>query len=100
MQITLNAVLLAKEVETYDFESCGMKNETTFSLWNVDISTTSHDYVKVSDHQFTLEVPDDFDPRAGYVANLEREKERLSAEFQARVTEINAQIQSLLAIEA
>ena len=98
MQITLNAVLLAKEVDTYDFEIHSMKKETSFSLWNVDISTTSPDYVKVSDHQFTLEVPDDFDPRAGYVANLEREKERLAAAFRARVTEIDAQIQSLLAL--
>lgn len=57
-------------------------------------------YVKVADHEFTVEVPDDFDMRPGMVANLEREKEQVKAEFTARVTQINAQIQSLLAIEA
>ncbi|CDY79427.1 hypothetical protein BGLT_02208 [Caballeronia glathei] len=55
--------------------------------------------VKVCDHEFTVEIPDDFDLRPGLVANLEREKEKLRAAFTARVTEINGQIQSLLAIE-
>lgn len=100
MQITLNAVLLAKEVDAYDFETHAMKKETNYSLWGLDVSTNSTEYTKVCEQPVTFEVPDDFDPRAGYVANLEREKERLSAAFQKRVTEINAQIQSLLAIEA
>jgi hypothetical protein len=64
--------------------------------------TDHHDprYVKVMDHELTVEVPDDFDMRPGMVANLEREKEKAKADFTARVTQINAQIQSLLAIEA
>lgn len=51
------------------------------------------------DHSFEVEVPDGFDPRSGIVANLEREKAEVTAKFQARITEINGRIQSLLAIE-
>jgi hypothetical protein len=55
--------------------------------------------VHVSEHSFEVEVPDGFDPRPQMVANLEAEKRRLRAEFAAKVTEIDAQIQKLLAIE-
>lgn len=56
--------------------------------------------VLVGRHTVEFDVPDAFDMRPGIVANLEKEKEKLKAAFQARITEINAQIQSLLAIEA
>lgn len=56
--------------------------------------------VLVAKHTIEFEVPDDFDMRPGIVKGLEREKQRITAEFQARVTEINGRIQSLLAIEA
>ena len=46
-----------------------------------------------------FDVPDDFDPRPQQVAALEAEKQKARAEFHARVTEIDRQIQSLLAIE-
>lgn len=53
----------------------------------------------VKEHTTTVEVPDDFDPRPQQVAALEAAKQKARAEFQARVTEIDRQIQSLLAIE-
>lgn len=56
-------------------------------------------FVTVQEHSFTVEVPDDFDPRPQMVVQLEAEKKKVRAEFQARVTQIDAQIQSLLAIE-
>ena len=55
--------------------------------------------VFVTEHTTTVEVPDDFDPRPQQVASLEAEKQKARADFQARITEIDRQIQSLLAIE-
>ena len=55
--------------------------------------------VFVKEHTTTVEVPDDFDPRPQQVAALEAEKQKARAEFQKRITEIDRQIQSLLAIE-
>ena len=55
--------------------------------------------VFVKEHTTTVEVPDDFDPRPAQVAALEAEKQKARADFQARITEIDRQIQSLMAIE-
>ena len=55
--------------------------------------------VFVTEHTTTVEVPDDFDPRPQQVAALEAAKQKARAEFQARITEIDRQIQSLMAIE-
>ena len=55
--------------------------------------------VFVTEHTTTVEVPDDFDPRPQQVSALEAEKQKARAEFQKRITEIDRQIQSLMAIE-
>lgn len=55
--------------------------------------------VFVKEHTTTVEVPDDFDPRPQQVAALEAAKQKARADFQARITALDRQIQSLLAIE-
>ena len=65
-------------------------------LWS---ETTRDRRIFVKEHTTTVEVPDDFDPRPQQVAALEAEKQKARAEFQKRVTEIDRQIQSLMAIE-
>lgn len=57
------------------------------------------DTVIVSEHQFEVEVPDDFDPRPGKIAALKKKKKLMEAQFTASVKVINDQINSLLAIE-
>ena len=56
-------------------------------------------YATVIAHTIEFEIPDDFNPVATQVAQLEEEKRRCRAAFQARITQIERQIQSLLAIE-
>ena len=56
-------------------------------------------YVPVMPHEFTVEVPADFDPRPGMVAALQEKKEKARAEFAALVVSIDRQINELLAIE-
>ncbi|MDR6393486.1 hypothetical protein [Paraburkholderia phenoliruptrix] len=68
-----------------------------YKFYNYD---ETEGFVKVQEHSFEVEVPAHFDPRPQMVEKLEKEKKKIEAEFQARVTHINAQIQSLLAIEA
>ena len=55
--------------------------------------------VFVKEIQTTFEVPDDFNPVQQQIADLEAIKAKARAEFQASITEIDRQIQSLLAIE-
>jgi hypothetical protein len=64
-----------------------------------DFNPSGKDFVKVADHTVTVDVPDDFDPRSLMVQSLEQEKQKLTAAFQARITEIDGQIQNLLALE-
>lgn len=71
-----------------------------FQFFDFPMQNDPAGFVIAAPHTIEAEVPDDFDPRAVMIASLEREKERITAAFQARITEINAQIQSLLAIEA
>ena len=68
-----------------------------FNFFSCDM--TPHGYINVMPHEIEIEIPDDFDPRPQQVAALEAEKQKARAEFQKRVTEIDRQIQSLLAIE-
>lgn len=53
----------------------------------------------VKEHATVIDVPDDFNPLPCQIAALEAQKQKARADFQRKVTEIDRQIQSLLAIE-
>ena len=46
-----------------------------------------------------IEVPENYDPRAQQIAALEKQKQRVMADFQKRVNEINERISKLSALE-
>ncbi len=50
--------------------------------------------------EIEIEVPDNFDPRAQQIAALEKEKQKVMADYQKTVTEINNRINNLKAITA
>lgn len=72
----------------------------SFSFYGFDPTTYDASTVKVMEHEFEVEVPDNFDPRPGQVAALEAKKEEMRAEFSKRVKDIDDKINSLLAITA
>lgn len=92
MKITLKGFVFASQ------ESWQTEPEYSFATYERDLY--SKDLVRVCPHEFTVEIPEGLDIRTGLVANLEREKKQLMADFQARVTAIDNQIQKYLAIEA
>jgi len=53
----------------------------------------------VCEQEIEIEVPDDFDPRAQQMAALVEQKQRVMAEYQKTVTEINERINKLQALE-
>jgi len=99
MKVTTKAYIHAKQTERYNVEAQKYVETTVFELWPCDMSGHS-ERVLVGEQELEVEVPDGFDMRAGLVKGLEAEKKRLMAEFQARVTAIDNQIQKYLAIEA
>jgi hypothetical protein len=52
----------------------------------------------VCETEIEIEVPDDYDPRAQQIAALEKEKQKVMAEYQKNLTEINDRISKLQAI--
>lgn len=59
-----------------------------------------HGLVKVTSAVLTFDMPEGWDPRAQQIDALRKEEEKARAAYQARVTEIQAQINNLLALEA
>ena len=75
-------------------------DKPTFSFYSFDPTSYDPSTVKVMEHEFEVEVPDNFNPRPGQVAALKAKKEEIQAQFAAKVKEIDDQINSLLAIAA
>ena len=101
MKVTIKGCVHAQPTRDYDSKTGGFVEGIEFAIWPCDMSGVGDSgRVFISEQEFTVEVPDGFDIRAGMVENLEREKRKAAADYQRRVTELNAQIQSLLAIEA
>jgi len=53
----------------------------------------------VGQKEIEIEIPDDYDPRAQKIAALEKHKQKVMADYQKTVTEINERISKLQAIE-
>lgn len=71
-------------------------------IWPSPYRFTDLDFtegIKVKQHAITVDVPADFDPRPGMVQELEIKRRKLQAEFAKRVSEIDAEISKLQALE-
>ena len=55
-------------------------------------------YVTVRVQEFEIDIPDDFDPRQQKIEILQKEKQRIEAEFSKRCTQIQEQISKLQAL--
>jgi hypothetical protein len=53
----------------------------------------------VCEQEIEIEIPDNYDPRAQKIAVLQAQKQKVMADYQKTVTEINARISKLQAIE-
>lgn len=53
----------------------------------------------VGEQEIEIDVPDDYDPRAQKIAALEKQKQKVMADYQKTVTEINDRISKLQALE-
>lgn len=72
--------------------------ETEFHFQTIEMK--DYGYVTVIPHTLVVDIPDDFDPRSLQVELLNEKKRSIMAEFQDRITEIDAQIGKLTCLEA
>lgn len=56
-------------------------------------------FTYVNSQEIEIEVPESFDPRTRKIAALEKQKQKVMADYQKTVTEINEKISKLQAIE-
>lgn len=81
----------------YDFDSPSLSKQ-----WRPIIKQYKYEYedsIFIGEQQFTVEIPDDFDPIPGQVAALEEKKREALAEYQRTIAEINDRLSKLQAIE-
>ena len=103
MKVTIKGFIYAKGMRHFDSAECKMVEGPEYSFWTSgDLHKSEHfrDLALVGPHEIIAEIPESFDPRQQLAENLKAEKKRLQAEFNKRVTEIDRQIQTYLAIEA
>ncbi len=53
----------------------------------------------VGEQEIEVDVPDNYDPRAQQIAALEKHKQKVMADYQKMVTDINEKISKLQALE-
>lgn len=102
MKISIPGFIYAKGTRHFDVKTSKIVESPEYSFWTSgDLNKSEHfrDYALIGPYEINADVPDSFDPRQQLVKNLEAEKRRLKAEFGKRVTEIDRQIQTYLAID-
>ena len=77
----------------YSWEEKGNYEVLSFKTANTE------DRTYVCEQEIEIEVPDNYDPRAQKVAALQARKLKIMADYQKTVTEINARISELQALE-
>ena len=69
-----------------------------YQLFCIQFADDEH-RVYIGEQMVEVEVPDDFDPRAQQIAALQNEKQKLMADTQHEITEIDRKISKLQALE-
>lgn len=93
MKVQINAFVCFERPDPW------IKGDTGFSLQSFDPTPYTTEKVVVKQQVFEVEVPDNFDPRPQMVKALQEKKEKARKEFADKVMQIDAQINSLLALE-
>jgi hypothetical protein len=69
-----------------------------FQVFSCKLEDSEH-RTYVGEQEIEIEVPDNYDPRAQKIAALEKHKQKVMADYQKTVTEINERISKLQALE-
>lgn len=80
------------------FQKHSWQTEGKFVVFYVQLDDTQ-DRTYVGEQEIEIDIPDDYDPRAQQVAALEALKQKVMADYQISVMEINDRISKLQALE-
>lgn len=93
--ITIPGFIYASQPENWQFGDKNIVEGVAYRFSLYELSKAS----KVCPCELTFDLPEGFNPAEGFIKNLQAEKKEATADFQARITEINRQISQLQAIE-
>lgn len=85
-------------IEGYVYEvdyGCGEKSYTLFSSQGMGSSY----YTLIGPAEYPYTIPDDFNPTAQKIADLDRQREAVRSEFAAKIRELDEKLAKLQAIE-
>jgi hypothetical protein len=74
------------------------EEEGQFQIWFAKMDDAEY-RTYVGEQEVEIEVPDNYDPRAQQIDALEKQKQKVMADYQKSVNEINDRISKLQAIE-
>jgi hypothetical protein len=80
------------------YQKYSWDNKGEFLLFYAKVGDTE-DMTHVGEQEVEVEVPDNYDPRAQQIAALEKQKQRVMADSQKTITEIDGKISNLQALE-
>ena len=74
------------------------ENQGSYTIFSFKVDDTEH-RTYVGEQEIEIEVPDNYDPRAQKVVALQKQKQKVMADFQKTVDLINERISKLQALE-
>jgi len=87
-----------KTIVHIHYNQYSWENKGDYTVYSCKLDDTEH-RTYVGAQEIEIDVPDDYDPRAQKIAALEAHKQKVMADFQKTMTEINTRISKLQAIE-
>lgn len=97
MKVTKKVYLIAQPSESWNEDACRYEPCIDYQAWFYP----EYDKFKaIAEMEVTFEIAEEPDPRELKLEALEAQKKKLEGDFQARITEIQRQINECLAIEA
>lgn len=96
-QLTIKGFAYCKPAREWESDNSNYRDGFNYGYCHAELDGDG--FIKAGTATLTIDLPDDFDPRAGAVETLKDQKQKLMAEFQARINQIDQQISQYTAIE-
>ena len=88
-----------QKAELYLMAQKGHNDDYIYSICQCDMSEYGYIPVAIKEFELSFDIPDDFDPVNGHIDALKAEKQKIAADAQVKMNNLEEQIQSLLCIE-
>ena len=96
-KITIKGFAHCTPANSWQSDSSNYRDGFAYDFCHVQLDGDG--FIAVGEATLTIDLPEGFDPRAGAVETLKEQKQKIMAEFQARINQIDQQISQYTAIE-